>query len=179
MIQERCETVLAEKSEILSEQTKEYITSYAENISHPFENNSIDLDFDAGWEFASALLFAGAGYGCVVRFSIFGPIGIAVGLLIAGVLGFVFGGGWQKSVAKKIVAAFDENNFSEKFRDGIRQYWQRTEEAFDKAAAELDNEWDTYVRNLRDTVNDYDIQEIQHRIASLKYLSDFFKNIPL
>lgn len=186
MIQERCETVLAEKSEILSEQTKEYITSYAENISHPFENNSIDLDFDAGWEFASALLFAGAGYGigtstlaCVVRFSIFGPIGISVGLLIAGVLGFVFGGGWQKSVAKKIVAAFDENNFSEKFRDGIRQYWQRTEEAFDKAAAELDNEWDTYVRNLRDTVNDYDIQEIQHRIASLKYLSDFFKNIPL
>lgn len=166
MIQERCETVLAEKSEILSEKTKEYITSYAENISHPFENNSIDVDFDAGWEFALAIL---AG---VVRFLMFGPI-------IAEVLGLVYGDGWQKSVAKKIVKAFDENDFSEKFRDGIRQYWQQTEEAFDKAAAELDNEWDTYVCNLRDTVNDYDIQEIQHRIASLNYLSDFFKNIPL
>lgn len=85
----------------------------------------------------------------------------------------------KRAVAKKIVKAFDENDFSEKFRDGIRQYWQQTEEAFDKAAAELDNEWDTYVCNLRDTVNDYDIQEIQHRIASLNYLSDFFKNIPL
>lgn len=166
MIQERCETVLAEKSEILSEKTKEYITSYAENISHRFENNSIDVDFDAGWAFALEIL---AG---VVRFLIFGPI-------IAGVLGLVFGGGWEKSVAKKIVADFDENNFSEKFRDGIRQYWQQTEEAFDKAAAELDNEWDTYVRNLRDTVNDYDIPEIQQRIASLNYLSDFFENIPL
>lgn len=172
MIQERCETILAEKSEILSEKTKEYITSYAENISHPFENNSIDVDFDAGWAFASAILTG------VARF-LFGPIGIVIGLLIAGGLGLVFGGGWEKSVAEKIVAHFDENDFSEKFRDGIRQYWQQTEEAFDKAAAELDNEWDTYVRNLRDTVNDYDIQEIQHRIASLNYLSDFFKNIPL
>lgn len=207
MIQERCETVLAEKSEILSEKAKEYITSYAENISRPFENNSIDVDFDAGWAFASALstrgmiggfgtflsstisgalLFAGTGYGIgtsilarVVTFSIFGAIGIAVGLLIAGGLALAFGGGWEKSVAKKIVATFDENDFSEKFRDGIRRYWQQTEEAFDKAAAELDNEWDTYVRNLRDTVNGYDIPEIQQRIASLKYLSDFFENIPL
>lgn len=172
MIQERCETILAEKSEILSEKTKEYITSYAKNISYPFENNSIDVDFDAGWAFASAILTG------VARF-LFGSIGIVIGLLIAGGLGLVFGGGWEKSVAKKIVAHFDENDFSEKFRDRIRQYWQQTEEAFDKAAAELENEWDTYVRNLRDTVNGYDIQEIQHRIASLNYLSDFFKNIPL
>lgn len=172
MIQERCETILAEKSEILSEKTKEYITSYAKNISYPFENNSIDVDFDAGWAFASAILTG------VARF-LFGSIGIVIGLLIAGGLGLVFGGGWEKSVAEKIVAHFDENDFSEKFRDRIRQYWQQTEEAFDKAAAELENEWDTYVRNLRDTVNGYDIQEIQHRIASLNYLSDFFKNIPL
>ena len=172
MIQERCETILAEKSEILSEKTKEYITSYAKNISYPFENNSIDVDFDAGWAFASAILTG------VARF-LFGSIGIVIGLLIAGGLGLVFGGGWEKSVAEKIVAHFDENDFSEKFRDRICQYWQQTEEAFDKAAAELDNEWDTYVRNLRDTVNGYDIQEIQHRIASLNYLSDFFKNIPL
>lgn len=172
MIQERCETILAEKSEILSEKTKEYITSYAKNISYPFENNSIDVDFDAGWAFASAILTG------VARF-LFGSIGIVIGLLIAGGLGLVFGGGWEKSVAEKTVAHFDENDFSEKFRDRIRQYWQQTEEAFDKAAAELENEWDTYVRNLRDTVNGYDIQEIQHRIASLNYLSDFFKNIPL
>lgn len=157
---------LPEKSEILSEKTKEYITSYAENISHPFENNSIDVDFDAGWEFALAIL---AG---VVRFLSLDQLRRSFGSCDTA-------DGWQKSVAKKIVKAFDENDFSEKFRDGIRQYWQQTEEAFDKAAAELDNEWDTYVCNLRDTVNDYDIQEIQHRIASLNYLSDFFKNIPL
>lgn len=210
MIQERCEAILAEKSEILSEKTKEYVTFYAESISRPFEKNNIDVDFDAGWFFASALsalgmiggfgtflastisgvfLFSGAGLGIgasiwagVVTSSIFGPIGIAVGLLIAGglVITKLFGGGWEKSVAKKIVAVFDENNFSGKFRDGIRQYWNQTEEAFDKAATELDKEWDTYVCNLRDAVNEYDIQEIQHKIASLHYLlSDFFENIPL
>lgn len=209
MIQERCETVLAKKSEILSEKAKEYITSYAESISRPFENNSIDVDFDAGWAFASALstlgmiggfgtflastisgvlLFAGAGLGIgtsiwagVITSSIFGPLGIAAGLIIAGGLGIakLFGGGWEKRVAKKIVAAFDENNFSEKFRDGIRQYWKQTEEAFDKAAAKLDKDWEAYVSNLRDTVNGYDIQEIKHRIACLNYLYDFFENIPL
>ena len=124
MIQERCETILAEKSEILSEKTKEYITSYAKNISYPFENNSIDVDFDAGWAFASAILTG------VARF-LFGSIGIVIGLLIAGGLGLVFGGGWEKSVAEKIVAHFDENDFSEKFRDRICQYWLQTEEAFD------------------------------------------------
>ncbi len=209
MVQERCETILAKKSEVLSEKAKEYIASYAESIARPFENNSIDVDFDAGWAFASALstigmvggfgaflastisgilLFTGAGlsigtsiWAGVITSSIFGPIGIAVGLLIAGGLGLakLFGGGWEKSVAKKIVSAFDENDFGEKFRDGIRQYWTQTENSFDQAAAELDKKWDAYVSNLRSTVSGYDIQEIQRKIASLNCLSAFFENIPL
>lgn len=136
-----------------------------------------------------AILFAGAGLsigtsvwaGVFLTSSIFGPIGIALGLLIAASLGLVklFTGGWQKSVAKKIVATFDENNFSEKFRDGIREYWDQTRKAFDEAASELDKEWENYVNSINKSANEYDVQELQMRIESLKCLSDFFENIPL
>ena len=209
MVQGRCEAILSKKSEMLSNKAKEYITSYAESIAQPFENNSIAVDFDAGWAFASALstlgviggfgafltstisgalLFAGAGFSIgtsiwagVVTSSIFGPIGIAAGLLIAGGLGLVklFGGGWEKSVSKKIVAVFEKNNISENFRNGIRQYWLQTEKAFQQAAEKLDEDWDTYVKNLHDAVNESNISEIEYKINSLRNLSDFFENIPL
>lgn len=209
MIQAQCESVLKTKSEVLSEKAKEYITAFSESIAKPFENNKIDVDFDAGWAFASALsaagmfggfgtflastiygviLFAGAGFTIgtsiwagVMTSSIFGPIGIALGLLIAGGLGLVklFGGGWQKSVAKKIVASIEEDDISAKYRAGINKYWEQTETAFDQAAAKLDEDWNAYVDNLKQTINSYDINEIQNKIAVLKFLSDFFDNIPL
>ena len=96
MIQERCETILAEKSEILSEKTKEYITSYAKNISYPFENNSIDVDFDAGWAFASAILTG------VARF-LFGSIGIVIGLLIAGGLVLYSAADGKRALPRKLL----------------------------------------------------------------------------
>ena len=91
----------------------------------------------------------------------------------------LFGGGWEKSVAKKIVAAVEENNIPTKYREGITQYWAQTESAFEQAAAKLDEDWNAYVMNLRQMINSYNINEIQHRIVALKFLSDFFDNIPL
>ena len=212
MIQVHCETLLTRKTEILAEKTRDYITSYTESIAQPFENNSIHVDFDAGWAFASTLSKMGligglGGYGGILASSIygvallvggeipvgasiglgavfpmlFGETGLVIGLLIAGGLQLMrlFGGGWEKSVAKKIVSVFDENDFNMKFRDGILQYWEQIENAFERAAAGLDEEWDEYVDNLRKTITKYDIQEIQHKIANLRCLSDFFENIPL
>lgn len=210
-VQERCETILKEKSAIFSEKTQGYINAYTESISHAFENNKIEVGFDAGWAFASALskpgmiggfgtclasavsntlFFAGLGVSLgssilvgIVTSPILGPIGIAAELLMAGGgLGLVklFGGGWEKSVAKEIVFTFDKNNLSEKFRDGIREYWRQTEETFDKASIELEKDWDNYVCTLQKMVDEYDIQEVQHKIAVLNYLvSDFFKRILL
>ena len=209
MLQERCEKILEEKSEILSEKVQNYITDYTERIADPFRNNRIAVGFDAGWAFATALstlgmigglgtflattvsgvlVFAGAGvsigtsiWAGMATAPIFGPIGLAVGLAIAAGF-FIFNlasGGWRKRTAKKFVSSFDENNFSENFRDGIREYWSQTQDAFDKATAKLEEEWKNYVSDLRRTINEYDIPEIKRKIANLKCLSDFFENIPL
>jgi hypothetical protein len=85
----------------------------------------------------------------------------------------------KKVSQKKIVSTFEKNNTSETFRKGIRNYWTQTETAFDIAAKGLDDEWESYVSNLRDVIEGYDVNEIQKKIAILKTLSDFFDNIPL
>lgn len=209
MLQAECESILKAKSETLSQKAKDYIAAFSESIAKPFESNSINVDFDAGWAFASALsalgmiggfgtflastisgvlLLTGAGFSLgtsilvgAMGSSIFGPIGIAIGLLIATGLGIVklFGGGWEKSVAKKIVAAIEENNVAAEYRAGIGKYWDQTETAFDKAAAKLDEDWNQYVENLRQMISSYDINEIQNKITTLKFMLDFFDNIPL
>ena len=208
MIQSECENILKKKSEILSKETKTYITAYSESISKPFENNDLNIDFNAEWTFAAILsklgmiggfgtflassisaasLLTGLGlsltsiFSGVAYSSIFGPIGIAFGLLVAGGLGLakLFGGGWEKNIAKKIVSKFEEHNFDDDFRKGIKEYWNQTESAFNSAAEKLDEDWNYYVNNLRETVNSYDIEEIQRQIAILGNLSSFFDNIPL
>jgi hypothetical protein len=97
------------------------------------------------------------------------------------VLGVIklFGGGWEKNIAKKIVESYDKNDVTGKYREGIRQYWSQTEEAFKHAAESLDTEWNNYVSSLRTMVESYDINDIQHKIETLKALSHFFDNIPL
>ncbi|WP_418702907.1 dynamin family protein [Anaerotignum faecicola] len=212
ILQAKCESILKAKSEILAEKTKDYITAFSESIEKPFEDNSINVDFNAGWAFASALSKIGmiGGLGAIISRTIsgiallssigvslsagttvsvamigntpiLGPIGLVCGLALAGGLGVVklFGGGWEKSVAKKIVAAIEENEVAEKYRASINEYWDQTESAFEQAATNLDKEWSTYVENLRETINSHDINEIQSKIATLKFLSDFFDNIPL
>lgn len=199
MLQFQCEKILKDKSEILSQKAQAYITEYTESISRPFANKRIDIDFDAGWAFASALsnigmigglsafvvgaffLLASISLSLSAALILAGPIGLVVGLLIAGGLGIVklFGGGWEKTVAKKIVATIEENGVLDKFIDCIKNYWDETESAFNQAAQKLDEEWNAYVENLREIINGYDIHEIQNKIITLKNLAEFFDSIPL
>ena len=209
MLQTKCETLLKEKSQILSEKSKDYIIAFSESIAKPFENNNITVDFDATWAFVStlsrvgvfggfgsflgstitgALILSSAGFsigsaiiGGTLSTPILGPIGIVLGLLIASGLGVVklFGGGWEKNVAKKIVKAIEENKIEIKYSEAINEYWNQAKTAFEKAAEDLDNSWNDYVKNLEATVSSFDINEIQNKIDTLRNISDFFDNIPL
>ncbi len=128
----------------------------------------------AGATFGSAIatgFFAG---------SILGPIGIAIGLVIAVSIALkIFTGGWQKNTAKQIISKFENEGVAEKYRKGIEDYWKQTSDAFDVAAKALDEEWNQYVADLRETLSSYDINEIEARIAHLRNIKSFFENIPL
>lgn len=205
-LQIKCNSILEDKSKRLSTETKQYVEQYNEDIKTIFDKFSMDVDFDAGFAFASSLAKIGiiGGLGAYIAAEAafllgsmtfvmgiggdiawaalgLGPIGIFVGLAIAGVLGFIklFGGGWEKKVAEKIVKAYEEKDVEIKFIKGITDYWMQTEDAFDKAARNLDKEWDNYVQSLEDTVNKASIDEIEDDIKRLKNIMAFFDGIPL
>lgn len=208
-IQQQCESILTEKSDIFSKKASDYVLKYAENISFAFEKSGINFDFDASWFFVSALsklgviggfsallvnaisgtlLFSALGFsfgmatfGALSTASIFGPLGIGVGLGLMGMSAVVkfLGGGWEKSVAKKIVEEFEKKDLNREVQRIIKKFWKQTEEAFEQAATALDNGWNTYVNNMRHCVEEDDLGEIQHKIELLKEVSVFFDNIPL
>ncbi len=208
MIQEKCQSILNEKSDKLKEKTEEYINDYSNDVSYPFSSYGIDIDFNAGWTFADALSNIGliGGFGAYLISSIFGtvaltsagvslgsamaggffagailgPIGIAIGLVIAVSIALkLFAGGWQKNTAKQIVSKFDKEAVAEKYCKGIKDYWKQTSDAFDIATKTLDEKWDQYVDDLRKTLGSYNINEIQAKIAHLRNIKSFFENIPL
>ena len=212
LIEEECNNILKEKSEKLTELTREYINNYSNSILTSFTEKGVNIDFDANLAFVTAIykiaLLGGLGaYGLylassvsllgslgivgamsfvqsipvITISSIFGPIGITIGIaLIAGlVLLNLFGGSWKKSVAKKIVEAFEKQNLIEKYKEGIDKYWKETAEVFDKATSELDKEFEKYVDDLKKMLNNYDIDTIKNNIRIFSDILIFFKNIPL
>jgi len=201
-IQGKCEKILTDKSKKLAEVTMEYISEYEKNISYSFKRYNVKADFDAAWAFVSALSKVGivGGLGLFLTKGVFagylmstfhhitiagvswlGPMGLIISASILAAIGAIrlFGGGWEKTVAKKIVSAFDTNEILERYRNAIREYWENTEKAFEQTSAKLEEEWEMYVEDLRSLVNEYDIDDIQNKILVLKRISDFFESIPL
>lgn len=203
-LQEKCGQILENKSEELSESIKKYINTFTENIQMASNKADIKVDFDVAYAFASnlakmgiigglgayiageaAFLLGGFVFGLGGRIALgavrLGPMGIAIGLIIAAALGIakLFSGGWEKSIAKKLVKAYEENEVLLKYNSSINNYWKDTNDAFDGASKKLEEEWDNYVANLKKLVNNYDMDSINENITTLKNVQSFFENIPL
>lgn len=121
-----------------------------------------------------------------------GPIGIGIGVLILISLGAfrLFTGGWQMRLAKQIVTSFDEHkideetgvaqkNVPEKYRDALREYWEKTWRAFDEATTKVERKWNEYIDEIKKTVNDTDPESVNKKIDELKDIEAFFASIPL
>lgn len=205
-MQSKCSDLLKERSEHLSVKVKEYVSDYQEGVQASFQEANLNADFDAGYAFASSLakigiigglgafLAADAAFafgswaflfgigGQIALFANFlGPIGIVAGALISAGLGIMklFGGGWEKSVAKKLVNAYEEKGVTDQYRKAINEYWAQTETAFDQAAEQLDQAWTAYVERLQTTVDSYDIEQIETSLTAAKGIQNFFEHIPL
>lgn len=205
-MQDKCTKLMEQKSEDLSECVQKYVDNYSKNIQLAFNNLEIDLDFDVSFAFAKALseigifgglgafiigeaafllggieFIAGIGGGIALGAAVLGPVGLAIGILIAAGLQItkLFGGGWEKKIAQKLIEAYEENRIVEKYKDAIYDYWEKTEVAFDEAADKLEEEWESYVKSLSDMVKEYDIEKIKQNIVSIKSIESFFEHIPL
>lgn len=198
--------IISNKDQELSIDIQNYIKTYDEGIKSNFDKVSIDMDFDTTFIFATTLatlgilgglgayfagqamliwgsvpFLAGIGGSIALNSLTFGPIGIAIGLLIVAGLAIVnlFGGMWEKRVAKKIVDIYDEEHILEKVRESFSNHWKETNNAFHNASEKLEVEWKKYVDNLRQMLTSYDVDEINKKISELEILKNFFDNIPL
>ena len=139
------------------------------------------LAADAAFAFGSWAFLFGIGGQIALFANFLGPIGIVAGALISAGLGIMklFGGGWEKSVAKKLVNAYEEKGVTDQYRKAINEYWAQTETAFDQAAEQLDQAWTAYVERLQTTVDSYDIEQIETSLTAAKGIQNFFEHIPL
>ncbi|MBG1260048.1 dynamin family protein [Nostoc commune] len=126
----------------------------------------------------------GGGTAAVISFiaAIGGPIVLGIGLVAA--LAFavwgLFGESWQKRLAKQIVKYFEEQRVSDKFADGIDQFWRDTIKSFEKGANAVEADWKKYIEHLREitspTIESKD--RIEEIIKILEAGKDFFGGIP-
>ena len=198
----KCRNILQNKSEILSEYTKKYIEHFKNSISYNFDELKIDTDFDIKNVLVSKLssddlvrsfynflfgiiepFFGGNKY---IRF-------IATNILksqnnmnmlycitsLRLLINNLFNEGWQKDFSEKLINSYGENNVLQEYLNGIEKYWDTTDEAFVKAADELNKKWIEYVNSLEETVKNYNLDELKNNIISIKNIKSFFENIPL
>jgi transcriptional regulator with XRE-family HTH domain len=110
-----------------------------------------------------------------------GPITLGIALaVIVSISVFAFAtGGWQKSIAKKLVKEYSKQDAYGQFVSEIDKFWDETEVAFNSAADHLDEEWKNYVDDLNDMVSSYSIEEIEQSIIKANRLKTFFVEMPL
>ncbi len=110
-----------------------------------------------------------------------GPIviGITLSVLAALAVFTLISGGWEKSLAKKIVKEYDAKNALMKYKKVLDKYWEDTAAAFNHAADSLDKEWLDSVDRLRRIVESYDVDSIERNIQTQRAYKLFLNEIPL
>lgn len=110
-----------------------------------------------------------------------GPVvlGIALAVIVALAAFAIFSGGWEKSLGKKLVKAYDDQDALMKYKKVINSFWEDTQKAFDASSDNMEKEWGDYVDNLRGMIENYDVDDIVRRINAAREIKGFFTNIPL
>ena len=110
-----------------------------------------------------------------------GPVVLGIAIAVVAALGVfgIFSGGWKKRVAKKLKNAYEEQDALLKYNNCIDEFWEDTEVAFIAATEKMEEEWQTYVNDLREKLNNYNIEELKQCVSQAEKTKDFFGNIPL
>lgn len=137
-----------------------------------------------GVSLLSALGISLGGTAAVMPFvaAIGGPITlfIVTAILVTGIFFGILSGGWQKSVAKKLVKEYDKANALKQYEGFINKFWiEDTTTAFDTAADAMEDEWIRLIENHKDLVNNFDVDDIQRKIKEVEDMKSFLLNIPL
>ena len=174
-IHQKCLSILEKNLSECVEIAKKYVKKYKENINVSFEKFAIENIFEDDYIYTKFLRIGAMG---VLDTAIFlGPIGMTISLIIAGILGIIsfFGGNWEKTVAKKIVKVYEENDCISKYKNIIKSYWGNIETIVDKEIDEIEKEWNNYVELLKINIDNFNKNNIDNNINTLKNIQKIFE----
>ena len=110
-----------------------------------------------------------------------GPIawGIGAAVLLGSAIFALFGGGWKKQFAKSICKSVKGNGTLSDCIKAIDKNWDDTEKAFNLGAANVVNEWDKQTHDLKNILENYDIDAIESNIRSIESAMEVLDNLPI
>ena len=174
-IHQKCLSILEKNLSEFIEIAKKYVKKYKENINISFEKFAIENIFEDDYIYTKFLRIGAMG---VLDTAFFlGPIGMTISLIIGGILGIIsfFGGNWEKTVAKKIVKVYEENDCISKYKNIIKSYWGNIENMVDKEIDEIEKEWNNYVELLKINIDNFNKNNIDNNINTLKNIQKIFE----
>ena len=174
-IHQKCLSILEKNLSEFIEIAKKYVKKYKENINISFEKFAIENIFEDDYIYTKFLRIGAMG---VLDTAFFlGPIGMTISLIIGGILGIIsfFGGNWEKTVAKKIVKVYEENDCISKYKNIIKSYWGNIETMVDKEIDEIEKEWNNYVELLKINIDNFNKNNIDNNINTLKNIQKIFE----
>ncbi len=104
-------------------------------------------------------------------------IGLAILAVTTGLA--VFGTGWKKSTAKKIVAAFRDERVYQTYNAAISTYWAESDNAFELASQALEKGYLNQIEGLKVKVDTDDVTQLESSIDEAKDVIEFYNNMPL
>jgi len=110
-----------------------------------------------------------------------GPVvlGLAIAVITALAVFSLFSGGWEKSVAKKVIQEYEKHEVLYKYRSVIDEFWSETEQGFITAADAMERDYQDYVANIERMTLTSDVEEIKRSIQEAEEMKNFLNEIPV
>ena len=109
-----------------------------------------------------------------------GPVGIAVGLLVAGIAWAIYSKSWEEALAKKLVQSLRERDVEGHFRTGVARLWSETEATYAEGIAKLEDKYQKHMANLHEIVHNHQggKEKIEAELSAVKGSQSFFEGLP-
>lgn len=110
-----------------------------------------------------------------------GPVSliIALGVAIIYLFKALFGDDWQTRLAKQLFDHFKKNTVEAKLAEGIRDYWDQSQAAFEQGALQVEQDYQAGLQDLEQFFDDPErLQQAERAVASLGKTKEFFAGLP-
>lgn len=110
-----------------------------------------------------------------------GPIawGLGIAVLIGSAVFGLLSGGWRRKLAKLICKELNEKGTLSECIKAIDKKWDDTEKEFNLGATNVVIEWDKQTNELKNTIDNYNIKEIEKSICATESTMALINNLPI